>query len=380
MKKIIMLVVLSVMLAGCGEKEKEFDATGTFETTEVTVSAKAAGELIYFRINEGEEVQSDSVVGMIDNTQLQLKKEQLATQRSQLESARRQLDANKSQLDANRSQLDANKDQMASSKKKVDYTQRSALSQKLDLEKQLGVIRQQIANQRRELQRFTELYNDGAVARKQVDDIAYSISVLEKQLAATEDQIISTNLSIDNQLAGMEQDKTGIDAQIQGVVAQQSGVDAQRQGLDDQQQSIDAQIANIGVQQAQLDDQVANTLVKSPIEGTILEKYVEQGEFMTAGKPMFKIADTRNMFMRAYITSLQLGKIHVGQTVEVMTDYGKNQGKKYKGVVSWISSKAEFTPKTIVTDEERADLVYAVKIAVKNDGGIKTGMYGKVKF
>ncbi len=135
------------------------------------------------------------------------------------------------------------------------------------------------------------------------------------------------------------------------------------------------------MQQSQLDDQIANTIIKAPIAGTILEKYVEQGEFVTVGKPLFKIADISHIIMRAYVTSAQLQQIKVGQKVKVMADYGNKQVKEYDGTVTWISSQSEFTPKTIVTDDERADLVYAIKIAVDNaDGGIKMGMYGKVVF
>lgn len=133
-------------------------------------------------------------------------------------------------------------------------------------------------------------------------------------------------------------------------------------------------------QQAQLDDQIAHTFVKSPLSGTVLEKYAEQGEFVSIGKPLFKIADTKRMFIRAYITSEQLKDVRLGQKVKVMADYGNGQKKQYNGVVTWISSRSEFTPKTIVTDNERADLVYAVKIQFPNDGYVKIGMYGEVKF
>ena len=120
--------------------------------------------------------------------------------------------------------------------------------------------------------------------------------------------------------------------------------------------------------------------MKAPLSGTVLEKYVERGEFVATGKPLFKIADTQNMYLRAYVTSSQLKDIKVGQKVKVFADYGGGQKKEYDGTISWISSRSEFTPKTILTDDERADLVYAVKIAIKNDGYVKIGMYGEVKF
>ena len=324
MKKFIFMASAAIMMVACGNKDQEYDATGTFEVTEVTVSAKASGELLSFIMQEGDTLTAQAVIGQIDATQLRLKKDQLNTTKSQ---------------------LNANRKQMRASKGATD-------SKRLNLDQQVASLRQQIANAKRERQRYSELLRDGAVPRKQVDDISYQISVLEKQLAATQEQIKSNNASLADQSAG-------IDAQIE---------------------SIDAQIAGIDVQQAQLDDQIANTVIKSPISGTVLEKYVEQGEFVSVGKPLFKVSDTQNVNLRAYVTSAQLEKIKVGQAVKVMTDYGNNSGKTYDGTITWISSKSEFTPKTIVTEDERADLVYAIKVLVKNGGDIKMGMYGKVKF
>lgn len=324
MKNSIFLAATLLVLTACGNKEQTFDATGTFEMTEVTIAAKAAGELTAFNVTEGDTVGAQQLVGQIDDTQLQLKKGQLETSRSQLIASRRQAAA----------------------------TRGATSSKQLDLERQVAGLKQQIANAKRERQRYSELLRDGAVAGKQVDEISYQISVLEKQLAATQEQIRSNNASLAEQAAG-------IDAQIQG---------------------IDAQIQGINVQQAQLDDQIANTVIKSPLAGTVIEKYAEQGEFVAAGKPLFKVADTRNVVLRAYVTSAQLERVKLGQKVKVMTDYGNNSGKTYDGTIAWIATKAEFTPKTIVTEDERADLVYAVKVQVHNGGDIKMGMYGKVKF
>ena len=146
-----------------------------------------------------------------------------------------------------------------------------------------------------------------------------------------------------------------------------------------QMDGLEAQQRGISVQQSQLDEKIGDTYITAPISGTILEKYVEQGEFVSVGKPLFKIADTNHMVLRAYITSAQLHNVKVGQKVKVFANYGNGQRKEYAGTVSWISSQSEFTPKSIVTDDERADLVYAVKINVENDGFIKIGMYGEVK-
>ena len=324
MKRFSIMTGALLLLVACGNKEKSYDATGTFEATEVTVSAKSTGELQRFDVTEGQEIDQNAIVGSIDAYQLKL-------QRQQLENTKEQLKANKKQLNATRG---------------------ATTSKQLDLEKQVASIRQQIANAQRERQRYTELVNDGAVPRKQLDDINYQIKVLEKQLAATQDQIRSNNASLKEQ--------------SQGITAQMEGIDAQQMTVESQK--------------AQLDDQIANTDIKAPITGSVLEKYVERGEYVTVGKPLFKMADTQNMFIRAYVTSAQLKDIKVGQKVKVMADYGKGEKKTYDGTVTWISSRSEFTPKTIVTDDERADLVYAVKISFKNDGYVKIGMYGEVKF
>ncbi len=228
-------------------------------------------------------------------------------------------------------QLDLKKDQLAASITAND-------SRQLDLARQVASVKQQIANQQRERARFAALLKDGAATQKQVDDIDYQIAVLQRQLAATEEQISSSNSSLKGQT-----------------------------------QSMNAQIA-------QVDDQRANAVVTSPIEGTVLAKYAEAGEYATAGRALFKVADVKQMRLRAYITASQLTSLKLGQKVTVFADLGEADRKSYEGTVTWISDKAEFTPKTIQTRDERANLVYAVKIDVKNDGVIKRGMYGDVKF
>jgi HlyD family secretion protein len=270
MKKRLIVAGAVLMLCACGNKEKEYDATGTFEATEVTVSAKATGELKTFNISEGQAVEQGAVVGSIDAYQLQQTSEQL--------------EAQKRQLGATRSATD---------------------SRRLDLEKQLSSISQQIANAQRERQRFAELVADGAVPKKQLDDINYQIKVLERQREATRDQIRSNNASL------AEQSK-GIGAQIDGLNAQQR----------------------------QIADQIANAQVKAPIAGTVLEKYVEQGEFVAIGKPLFKMADVQNLYLRAYVTSSQLKDLKIGQKVKVFADYGDKEKKTYEGTVAWISSRS----------------------------------------
>ena len=295
MKKIYIIASVALLLTACGKKEKEYDATGTFEATETTVSAEQSGTLLSFSLNEGDEVEEGREVGLIDTTQIWLKIQQTRAT-------------------------------------KAVYN-----SQKPDMEKQIAATRQQLSKAQTEQRRYQELVNDGAAPRKMLDDAVSQVQVLQRQLAA---QISSLSTSTD---------------------------------------ALNKQMAATDVQVNQLRDQLQKCHIYTPAAGTVLEKYVERGEFVATGKPLFKVADTRQMYLRAYVTSAQLQHIKVGQTVKVFADYGNGQRKAYDGRVSWISSRSEFTPKTILTDDERADLVYAVKIAVKSDGYIKIGMYGEVK-
>lgn len=295
MKKIFALAGVMLMMAACGNKEKEYDATGTFEATETTVYAEQNGALLTFSVNEGEVLEADREVGLIDTTQTWLKIQQLGA------------------------------------------TKQVYQSQKPDMQRQIAVTRQQLVKARQEEQRYKELVADGAAPSKMLDDARSQVMVLQRQL------------------------------------------DAQISSLTTSTRALDKQSAATDVQVNQLRDILRKCHIMTPTKGTVLEKYVERGEFVAAGKPLFKIADTENMFMRAYVTSAQLKDIKLGQKVKVFADYGDGQKKTYDGTISWISSRSEFTPKTILTDDERADLVYAVKIAIKNDGFVKIGMYGEVK-
>ena len=295
MKKMIIAGMILV-LSACGTKEKEYDATGTFEATETTVSAEQRGVLMTFALNEGDEIDEGREVGLIDTTQIWLKI--LQTKAS-----------------------------------KAVYQ-----SQKPDMEKQIAVTREQLAKAQKEQRRYQELVNDGAAPRKMLDDATSQVQVLQRQLTAQ-----MSSLSVNTN-------------------------------------ALNKQMAATDVQVSQLYDQLRKCHILAPVQGTVLEKYVERGEFVAMGKPLFKIADVSKMYIRAYVTSAQLQQVKVGQQVKVFADYGGGQKKEYPGTVSWISSRSEFTPKTILTDDERADLVYAVKIVVNNDGYIKIGMYGEVKF
>lgn len=295
-KNILSLCAAIAVLTACSSGEKDYDASGVFETTEVIVSAKATGEIISLNVEEGQNVKCNEMLGLIDTLQLSLHDQQLAANQSAADSKR---------LDANR---------------------------------QVASIRQQIINLQKEKKRFSDLLAANAATQKQVDDIGYQIEVLQRQLAATQEQIGSNNQSAGNQSMGIK------------------------------------------AQRAQTEDQIRKAHITSPITGTVLTKYAEQGEYATPGRALFKVGDISRMRLRAYITAPQLTTLKVGQKVKVFADMGETESKAYEGTVEWISDKAEFTPKTIQTRDERANLVYAIKVAVKNDGMIKRGMYGDVKF
>ena len=219
----------------------------------------------------------------------------------------------------------------------IDATKAVYQSQKPDMERQIAATRQQLTKALQDEQRYRELVADGAAPSKMLDDATSQVKVLQKQLAA---QISSLSTST---------------------------------------QTLDKQTAAAEVQKAQLQDMLRKCHIMTPAKGTVLEKYVERGEFVSVGKPLFKMADTESMYLRAYVTSVQLQHMETGQQVKVFADYGDGQRKEYAGTISWISSRSEFTPKTILTDDERADLVYAIKVAIKNDGFVKIGMYGGLK-
>ena len=295
-RNLLGLCSLLALFSACGNGAPKYDATGTFETTEVLVSAEASGRLLYFDIEEGMLLKAGEEVGVVDTVQLYLKKLQL------------------------------------------EASIKSVEEQRPDILKQVAATKEQISAAQRERNRVANLLKVGAANQKQLDDAEDQLEVLRKQL-----------------------------------VAQNSTLSNSHQGLTWQSSSV-------GIQVAQVEDQLKKCHITSPITGTVLAKYAEAGELTAMGTPLFKVADTEQMYLRAYITSEQLSQVKLGQKVTVFSDYGTDEHKQYPGVVTWISDTSEFTPKTILTKNERANLVYAVKIAVHNDGLLKIGMYGGVEF
>ncbi len=296
MKRSFAYPLLVLLAASCVEGNKAYDASGVFESTEVTVSAEGNGKILSLDLQEGDRLEAGQIVGCIDTVQLHLSEIQLEASR------------------------------------------RAVGSGWLDISRQIAALESQIGKQRQELDRFTKLEKAGASNRKQVEDIQAQIETLERQLAAQEESLNSSNRNVSGQADALE-------AQIE-----------------------------------QIRDRIRKCVITSPVAGTVLAKYSEAGEFAALGRALFKVADIDNIRLRAYITADQLTTLKLGQQVRVFADQGSYGRKEYAGTLIWISDKAEFTPKTIQTRDERANLVYAVKIAVENDGLIKLGMYGDIKF
>ena len=291
-----LLAFLSALTFSCTQSDSEFDATGNFEADEVIISAEASGKIIRLDIEEGTELKSQSVIGLIDTTQLYLKKKQL------------------------------------------DYSIRAVTAKQPNSTIQLAAIQEQIETARREKKRVENLLKDDAATQKQLDDLNAQLDLLQRQHAATQSTLNITK------------------------------------------QSLQSETLPLQAQLEQVQDQIKKSQIINPINGTVLTLFAKQNEVVNPGKALYKIADLSTIILRAYISGNQLSQIKLGQSVTVLVDATDGKYKKYTGTITWVSDKAEFTPKTIQTKEERANLVYAIKIDVKNDGYLKLGMYGEVKF
>lgn len=283
-------------LVGCRNSTTEFDATGNFEADEVIISSEASGRILKLDVDEGTDLDSNQVVGLIDTTQLYLKKKQL------------------------------------------EYSVKAVISKLPNSSIQLAAIKEQMETAQREKKRVENLLKDDAATQKQLDDLNAQLQLLQKQYDASQ-----SNLSISAN-------------------------------------SFQSETLPLKAQLEQVQDQLNKSVIRNPFNGTVLTQYALKDEVTAPGKALYKVADLSVLVLRAYISGNQLSSIKLGQQVEVFIDSSDGNYKTYPGTVMWVSSKAEFTPKTIQTKEERANLVYAIKIHVKNDGYIKLGMYGEVNF
>ena len=285
MKKISLLILVTLGIISCNTSNEKADGYGNFEATEITVSSEATGKIEFLQVQEGTILEAQTQVGLIDTVQLYLTKQQLIA-----------------------------------SKSTVSSKSANVLSQKSVLAEQLKTV--QI-----EKNRIRDMYAENAATKRQVDEIDGKVKVIE--------------------------------AQIQGIGTQNAPI------IND--------LKSIDVQMQKINDQIKKSKIINPIKGTVLTKYTEPGEITTYGKPLYKIADLSEMSLRVFVSGTQLTQLKIGQEVSVKID-GAAEMNSYKGTISWIASQAEFTPKIIQTKEERVNLVYAVKVKVKNDGSLKIGM------
>ena len=292
----VTLILITSLVFACSNGNRDFDATGTFESEEIIVSSEAMGKLVMFQVEEGMHLEQNQIVGIVDTIQLHLKKKQLLSSVT------------------------------------------AVLSKQPDVNTQLAALQEQIKTAEVEKKRIENLVSSNAATTKQLDDVNSQLEVLNKQYAATKSSLTIT-----------------------------------KQALQSETLPLVAQIE-------QIQDQINKSIIKNPVDGTVLTRYAKPDEITSTGKALYKIANLSEMTLRAYVDGDQLGQIKLGQKVKVFVDKGNEEQKEMSGEIYWVSSKAEFTPKTIQTKDERANLVYAIKVRVINDGYLKIGMYGEIKF
>ena len=318
------IFLLAIGLFSCSSSNNDFDASGVFEATEYIISAESAGKILDLSLNEGDWLKAGQSIAKLDCELLELQKSQVLASKDAVRA--KQLNAAPS----------------------MEVTEKQLRVQ----EQQIAAVEEQLSSADREKSRLEKLVKAEAAPAKQLDDVNAQISVLQKQLLAA---------------------KAQLDVLRQQKSAQQQNADIQTRGILSEEKPLNERVS-------QIEAQIKDCQIQNPIEGRVIAKYSEQFEMAAAGKPLYKIADTRKMVLRAYINGSQLPKAKIGQELKVFVDGENGKYRELKGKILWISDRAEFTPKTIQTKDERANLVYAVKIAVDNsDESIKIGMYGEIK-
>lgn len=292
MKISTLIIIASLLLAGCKSKTGNADAFGNFEATEVIVSAETNGRIQHLNAVEGSAIETGTEIALIDTTLLHM-------QKNEIEAGIKSVGTRISSINA-----------------------------------QNDILSQQIENLNINIKRIEKMLKDDAATQKQYDDLTGQLAVLQKQIAANNTQKASVNAEI-----GVYESK-----------------------------------------KATLNEQIKRSSVKSPLKGTVIEKYSEAGEITAAGKPLVKIADLSVIKLKVYVSGAQIGSIRIGQKCSVRIDKGEKGYSSFTGTIIYISEKAEFTPKIIQTKEERVILVYAVSIDVANDGSLKSGMPGEAIF
>ncbi|MFH0735542.1 MAG: HlyD family efflux transporter periplasmic adaptor subunit [bacterium] len=294
--KIFIITIPFFILNGCNTDTSKNDANGNFESTEIMVSAEASGKIIGLKLEEGQNLNSNQIVGKIDTTELYLQKKQ---------------------IEATISALD---------KKLPDPTAN------------IEILKSELENAQKEKLRSENLFKANSITQQQYDNVLTQVDVLERKIKAENYNAAISSKSI---LSEKEPLLRQID---------------------------------------QINEKISKCNIINPIQGCVIGKYHEQGEMIVAGNPIYKIADLRTLNLRAYVTENQIHQIKIGQNVKIFVDKSDGNYKEYRGILTWISDQSEFTPKMIQTKEERVNFVYAIKIKVENDGGIKIGMPAEVKF
>ena len=323
MKNFILPILLMTVVA-CSKSETDYDASGTFEAEEIMVTAKASGTILKLDVEEGQQLALHEKVGEIDPKTIELQKEQVIAS------------------------IDALEQKTGSAVPQIQVLQTQISAQSANV----SVLQEQLRNAVRERDRTANLVARDAATQKQLDDANGQIKVIQKQIAAAHTQLNTLQ---------------------QQIAAAKENVSIQNRAILSERKPTQKKVE-------QMDEQLKNNTIESPIAGMVLTKYINEGEFAMTGKPVFKMADLDLMILKIFITGDQLAQVKTGQQVKVFIDMSDGKTKELPGTVYWISPKAEFTPKTIQTKNERANLVYAAKIHVKNDGFMNIGMYGDVKF
>ncbi|WP_332024314.1 HlyD family secretion protein [Kaistella sp.] len=323
MNKYILLLFLMTVMA-CSKSVATYDASGTFEAEEIMVTAKATGTILKLEVEEGQQLTLHEKVGEIDPKTIELQKEQVIAS------------------------IDALEQKTGSAIPQIQVLQTQISAQYANV----SVLQEQLRNAVRERDRTANLVARDAATRKQLDDANGQIKVVQKQISAARTQLST----LQQQISAV---KENVSIQNRAILSEKKPT----------QKKVE-----------QMDEQLKNNTIESPIAGMVLTKYMNEGEFAMTGKPVFKMADLDLMILKIFITGDQLAQVKTGQQVKVFIDMSEGKTKELPGTVYWISPKSEFTPKTIQTKNERANLVYAAKIHVKNDGLLKIGMYGDVKF
>ena len=327
------VIVAALALVACNRASVP-DAYGNVEAVEIAISPDAAGQLTMFSVEEGQMLAAGAVVGEVDSTQLGLQRNQLAAQReaalSRVGEVDRQVEALVAQRDAAQAQREA------------------AVAQR-------GALQSQLEIARRARERTQRLFAQQAATAQQLDQAERDDRVLQDQVKAQDQQIEAQG------------------RQVAAQTAQMAAAQAQRRTALTQVSSADAQVA-------QVNDRIRRSAVTNPSAGTVLVTYARAGEMVQPGQPLYTIANLAEVDVRAYVTEPQLASVRIGQQARVTADAGDAR-QTLTGTVSWVSAQAEFTPTPIQTRDERADLVYAIKIRVPNkDGLLKIGMPVDVEF